>query len=154
MFDADQTDALLLGLRMVAARGDPALHDAALDALSKVEAVLPAERDSDGGGLLAGPADASPHLAVIRTALRVERKLALAYRDKAGRTSERVVWPVALGFFEAAEVLAAWCELRGDFRHFRLDRMASARPLEARTGRRRRVLLSEWRLAQAFSDDC
>lgn len=151
-FDEEQTDALLLGLRLVAARGDPALHDAARDATAKLEAVLPPERDADGGGLRAGPVAASAHLPAIRAALRAEHKLALDYRDKAGRSSRRVVWPVALGFFEAAEVLAAWCELRRDFRHFRLDRIAGLTQTGERIGQRRRVLLAEWRLAQALDD--
>jgi len=56
-----------------------------------------------------------------------------------------VVWPVALGFFEAAEVLAAWCETRQDFRHFRLDRIAAAEPSGQRYPKRRRILLAEWR---------
>ena len=42
-----------------------------------------------------------------------------------GRRSTRIVWPVAVGFFDHARMLAAWCETREAFRHFRLDRMAA-----------------------------
>ena len=93
------------------------------------------------------------HLATIRRAMRAEEKLALAYRDKGGSASRRVVWPVAVGFFGAAEVLAAWCELRQDFRHFRLDRIETLTPTSARMPRRRRILLAEWRLTQALDDE-
>jgi predicted DNA-binding transcriptional regulator YafY len=156
MFDEDEADALLLGLRMVKARGDAALAQAAADALAKVEAVLPPEREPAAeNGLFAGAIGGGDvaHLAAIRRAMRAEHKLVLGYRDKAGSASRRVVWPVAVGFFGAAEVLAAWCELRGDFRHFRLDRIETLTPDTARMPRRRRILLAEWRLAQALDDE-
>ena len=100
-------------------------------------------------GLLAGPsADASPHLAAIREAIRVEEKLHLRYTDKRDAATGRTVWPIALGFFDTAEVLAAWCEMRCGFRHFRLDRIASATPAGQRHPKRRRLLLAEWRLLE------
>jgi predicted DNA-binding transcriptional regulator YafY len=153
MFSEDEVDALILGLRLVAERGDAALEQAAEDALAKIVAMLPGAMEDAAAtsGLVAGPAAReTPHLAVIRRALRAEEKLHLHYSDKQGRPSERVIWPVALGFFEAAEVLAAWCETRRDFRHFRLDRIAAAAPTNARYPKRRRLLLAEWRMQQAI----
>ena len=145
MFSGAEADAVLLGLKLVAARTDPALATAAEQAAAKIAAVLPKEHDSDSG-LLAGPARAETKdmLATLRGALSAERKLRIAYADKRGAPSERIVWPVAIGFFESAEMLAAWCELRGDWRHFRLDRIASATATDDRLPRRRRVLLAEW----------
>lgn len=154
-FTEDELDALILGLRLVGQRGDEALGAAAEEALAKIVAVLPQE---DAGaaaasGLLAAPSgDGPPHLAVVRQAIRDERKLRLSYVDKRGRASDRTVWPVAVGFFEAAEVLAAWCETRSDFRHFRLDRIQAAAPTEARIPRHRRVLLADWRAQQQLDD--
>lgn len=154
MLEEDEVDALILGLRMVAGRGDAGLERASEDALTKILAVLPPEReDADlSSGLLAGPnrAGHTRHLDPIRRAMRHERKLWLRYADKAGTATERRVWPVALGFFAEAEVLAAWCELRGAFRHFRLDRVAEASALDERLPRRRRLLLAEWRLAEGI----
>ena len=149
MFSAAEADAVLLGLKLVAARTDPALADAAEHAAAKIAAVLPKARDSDSG-LLAGPARAGAKdmLGTIRGALAAERKLRLTYADKRGAPSERTVWPVAIGFFESAEMLAAWCELRGDWRHFRLDRIASASATNDALPRRRLVLLAEWRRSQ------
>jgi predicted DNA-binding transcriptional regulator YafY len=63
-------------------------------------------------------------------------------------SSRRIVWPVALGFFERVRMLAAWCELRGGFRHFRLDRIAALDVTAERYPRPRRVLLQEWRAAE------
>lgn len=154
MLGEDEVDAVILGLRMVAVRGDAGLERAAEDALTKILAVLPPEReDADlSSGLLAGPNRASHtrHLEPIRRALQDERKLWLRYADKAGTATARRVWPVALGFFAEVEVLAAWCELRCGFRHFRLDRIAEAGTLDERIPKRRRLLLAEWRLAEGI----
>jgi len=154
MFAEDEVDALILGLRLVAERGDPTLERAAADALAKIVAVLPAELEDAAAtsGLLAGPsAPRSPHLAALREAMRREQVIRLHYTDKHGAVTERRVWPVAVGFFEGAEVLAAWCEARQDFRHFRLDRITTAEQAEGRYGRRRRVLLADWRLQEGLA---
>lgn len=147
MFGADEVDALILGLRLVEERGDPDLAEGASLALAKIVAVLPPELDdaAETSGMLAGPHSTSPHLAPIRHAIRAEEKLALHYTDRKQVTTERIVWPVAVGFFETAEVLAAWCERRRDFRHFRLDRIVAASATGERYKRRRRVLLADWR---------
>jgi predicted DNA-binding transcriptional regulator YafY len=154
MFTNAEADAVLLGLRLVAARGDPDLAEAAEAASAKVEAVLPPSLEGAAeNGLLAGAVRRErPTLATLRAALAGERKLRLSYADKHGQPSERTVWPVAIGFFEAAEVLAAWCELRQDFRHFRLDRIADATALPDRISRHRRVLLAEWRAQENLND--
>lgn len=152
MFEDDEVDAIILGLRLVAARGDEELEVAADNALAKIATMLPpaAEDAIAASGLLAGSAGsaAERHLAAIRHSLRAEHKLRLSYIDKKGAASERVIWPVAIGFFEGAEVLAAWCEARADFRHFRLDRIAALTPTGERYPRRRRILLAEWRVEE------
>ncbi len=152
MFSNDEIDALILGLRMVAERGDPDLEQAAANALAKIAAVLPAEMEDAmaTNGLLAGPrSPPAPHLKLIREALRTEHKLRLSYTDKKEAATDRTVWPVALGFFGAAEVLAAWCETRQAFRHFRLDRIEAA-TLSQRYPTRRRILLADWRRSDEF----
>ena len=154
MFDPDEVDALILGLRLVARRGDAALERAAVDALAKITAVLPAEMEevAETSGLLAGPSGVgSPmFMTEIRQAIRAECKLRLRYTDKAGLDSDRIIWPVALGFFESAEVLVAWCEAREAFRHFRLDRIATAEETRQRYPTRRRILLAEWRVLEGI----
>ena len=154
MFGVTEVDALILGLRLVGQRGDPDLARAAEDALAKIVAVLPREMEDlvETSGLLAGPAnrEAKVFLSDLREAIRSESKVRLCYTDRRGVVSERVVWPVALGFFEAAAVLAAWCEARGAFRHFRLDRIGAAEALGQRYPTRRRVLLAERRLQEGI----
>ena len=62
---------------------------------------------------------------LVRRALRESHKLRLAYRDANGQATERVVRPLALAFYGPVWTLAAWCELREDFRNFRVDRIAA-----------------------------
>ena len=156
MFTLDEVEALALGARWVEGRADEGLARAARDALSKIGAVLPPERAAalDWPTLLAargrtGEAEAAA-LPVVRKALSGERKLAFAYSDKQGRGSNRVVWPVAVGFFDEVRMLAAWCETRQAFRHFRLDRMESVTVLDERPPKARRALLKEWRRAEGL----
>ncbi|UKJ74296.1 YafY family transcriptional regulator [Azospirillum brasilense] len=156
MFAEEEIEALALGIRWVADRADGALGAAAQNALAKIAAVLPPDlRDRmDASALLVGPGEPivgdGVDLAVVRRAIRGERKLSIAYRDRDGAASERVVWPFALGFFDRLRVMVAWCELRGAIRHFRADRIVTVTALEARYPRRRQALLKEWREAEGI----
>ncbi len=58
--------------------------------------------------------------------------------------SERIIWPIALGFFEEVHVIVAWCELREDFRHFRTDRITELTPLNNHYPKHRQALLKKW----------
>ena len=69
--------------------------------------------------------------------IREGKKLRVRYRDQQGQESERTVWPVMIGYAETVRLLAAWCELRQGFRHFRTDRIIAANFLDERHGRRR-----------------
>lgn len=150
MFAEDEIEALVLGSRWVMRNGDDSLAKAAGNALAKISAILPAHlRDeAESSGLVPGPSpfpEATIDLAVLREALRQERKVAFSYCDATENLSERLVWPIALTFYNRARVLAAWCELRQDFRHFRIDRMSTLEIRPERTPRRRRALMKEWR---------
>jgi predicted DNA-binding transcriptional regulator YafY len=156
MFTLDEVEALALGARWVEGRNDEGLARAARDALAKIAAVLPPDRADalDWPTLLAGEGRAGEAeraaLPVVRQALRDERKLGFAYADREGRRTDRIVWPVAVGFFERVMMLAAWCETREAFRHFRLDRMGRVEVLPHRPPKARRSLLKEWRRAEGL----
>jgi predicted DNA-binding transcriptional regulator YafY len=162
MLSDEEIEALVLGARFVAQRTDEPLARASANAIAKIAAVLPDDlRDSiEGNGLLAGPPGgrrarlerAPIDLAPIRQALRTERKLVLDYAGAEGGRTKRTVWPVALGFFERVRVLAAWCELRQDFRHFRTDRIVTLRLTDKRYPRRRRALMQEWRAVEGIPE--
>lgn len=156
MFSLEEVEALALGARWVEGRADAGLTKAARGALAKIAAVLPPERAEalDWPTMLARAGATSEResvsLPVVRAALGEGRKLKLAYIDKDGRSSARVVWPVALGFFDHVRMLAAWCETREAFRHFRLDRMAAVEVLDERPPKPRRALLIDWRRAEGL----
>lgn len=151
MFSEDELEALVLGSRWVSKRAGGPLGKAAENALAKIASVLPKDlrEQLDATNLLVGPGDpvvdGEIHLSAIRLAIRKERKVDISYSDEAGRTSERTIWPFALGFFDRVRVVVAWCELRDDFRHFRADRIAGLRETDQRYPRRKAVLLKEWR---------
>jgi predicted DNA-binding transcriptional regulator YafY len=149
MFDRDEADAITLGLRYVMRRGDAALGDGARNAMAKIMDVMPAESARRAGfnGLVVGPVDEPRNdmIALFRNAIRSERKVTFYYNDLVGRSSSRITWPVALGFFDSVEMLAGWCEQRRDFRHFRLDRMRDLQVIEQRIPVAHRTLLADYR---------
>lgn len=157
MFSAEEMEAVMLGMKWVTNRGDEALRAAAGRALARIRAVLPPDLDPDpqASPLLVGPSAPLPahrvDLALLRTAIRRERKLSIAYCDAAGVPTDRVIWPFALAYFDHARVVLGWCELRGDFRTFRTDRLADAQMSDARYPRRRQVLLREWRAREGIT---
>ncbi|MBX3585221.1 MAG: YafY family transcriptional regulator [Ramlibacter sp.] len=156
MFSTEEIEALVLGSRWVAGRTDAALAQAARNAMAKIAAVLPPDlrHELDSAALLVGPPDPQAagdrELAAIRGAIRAEQRLCIGYRDAAGRTTSRVIWPFALGFFDRVRMVVAWCEQREAFRHFRTDRIATLQVLEGRYPRRRQALLKAWRLAEGI----
>ena len=151
MFSEEEIEALVLGSRWVANRGDARLGTAAKSALTKIAAVLPDDLRNalDATGLLVGPSDTpavgNTALPQIRQAIRTERKVEIRYCDLKGAESTRTIWPFALGYFDHVRVLVAWCELRNSFRHFRTDRISASTLAEQRYPRRRQSLLKEWR---------
>jgi len=158
MFSADELEALVLGARWVRRQGDSALARAAENALAKIATATPRDlRDTMADTSLWVPPEGSgasdAHLQPAREAIRQQHKLQIGYRDGAGATSERVVWPFALAFFEGKRVLAAWCELRAAFRHFRVDRIDAATGSGERYPAHRRDLLVRWRRELGIADD-
>jgi predicted DNA-binding transcriptional regulator YafY len=118
-------------MRMVQAWGGPQLAASAVAALAKITLALPKEKREfvEATALFAPAFHMDPlhgeRLEVIRQAIRSRNKLQVEYADVDDRHSQRMVWPLALYFFGGHWLLAAWCELRGDFRSFRLDRVKS-----------------------------
>jgi len=138
MFDHREITALVLGSRMVAAWGDAELASAANDALRKIEAVLtPALRDRIDAVPLHVPTHglksqgiAREILEQLRGAIEGSNIVQVAYGDEKDRVTERRLRPMALLFWGNVWTLVAWCELRNDFRSFRIDRFKSLHRLE------------------------
>nr|WP_315256139.1 YafY family protein [uncultured Duganella sp.] len=160
MFGADELEALVLGARWVRRQGDEALAAAASNALAKIAAATPKDlRDDMAETSLWVPIgqkqqDATDvHVRPVREAIRYQHRLRMSYRDEHGTPSERVVWPFALAFLEGCRLLAAWCELRMAFRHFRIDRIVAVESLGQRYPQRRGELLKTWRQELGLRED-
>jgi predicted DNA-binding transcriptional regulator YafY len=131
MFDRDELEALIVGARMVQAWGGATLSDAVTQALTKIEAVLPPDRKRDiaRSRLFALqfhiPANLAATVDRMREAINGRHVLRFDYVRQDGESSTRDVRPLALYFWGPVWTLAAWCELRNDFRNFRVDRISN-----------------------------
>ena len=158
MFKEEELEALVLGSRWVARRADSQLQKAAINALVKIAAVLPSDLrfQLEVSGLLIGPGEVTAasdeDLANIRQAIRKEHKLDITYTDYHGKESQRIIWPLGLGYFDKTRIIIAWCEQRSDFRHFRTDRIKQLKMIETRYPKRRQALLKQWRASQNIPD--
>lgn len=146
-FDEEETEALRVGLSMLARTGDTALQQAAERIRLKINAL-----NQPAGWLQVAAQGAPPDscdlgcvsIAMLRDAIRTETKLRLTYRDSEQVETDRTVRPVAIIYHLECVMLAAWCELRGGFRHFRSDRMWECNVLSERFTGDGEALRSLW----------
>lgn len=155
-FSVEEIEAIVVGLSLVARTGDAGLMHAAETAAGKIAIVTPGpDGQLEAAGLHVSDWGVEPPEAVdpsvLRWAIRELRKLRLQYCDQEGDTTTRTVLPVALVYYVEVAVLAAWCELRQDFRHFRVDRMMSCTVLDDRFADRAAQLRAEWDKTQERS---
>ncbi len=152
MLTSDELDAAVLGAHWVASRGESDLAKAALNFLAKIEVVVP---ERLRGHVLEPATSIAPvvpafeavNSSLLRNAIRTHRKITLVYEGGSGTRTERVIWPILLGYRDAGRILAAWCELRSGFRYFQTDRMISADVLEQRIPEHSLTLCARWRTA-------
>jgi predicted DNA-binding transcriptional regulator YafY len=136
MLTPDELEAAVLGATWVAQRGDDALARGARDLIAKITAAVP-ERlrpvivDAGLSAFTFATVEADGFdVGAVRLAIRTHRKLLIDYRDAESVPSHRCIWPVALGYTEQYRMIAAWCELRDGFRHFRTDRVQQCAVLD------------------------
>ena len=136
MFTAPEAQALVAAVRMAQPRMDAAWAAEAERALSKILSVLPAASRAAAESLAVFAPDAGidastgQSLQALREAVLGKRKVRLRYADEQGRESQRTVRPLGCFFWGRTWTLAAWCELRTDFRSFRIDRVHGLEVLE------------------------
>ncbi|MGZ2258277.1 helix-turn-helix transcriptional regulator [Roseobacter sp. A03A-229] len=130
-----ELEALNLGMAIVAEAADPDLKAAALSLADKVDAVLPTQTiaDADQWKFAVYPfADAArgfAHMPTLRAAIRAKQKLRLTYTSKDARVTTRVIRPLHMEYWGRIWTLTSWCELREDFRVFRVDLIQTAEAL-------------------------
>lgn len=150
MFTADEIEAIAVGARMLARTGDEGLRHAAGSVLSKVTAVLPDRLRAQLAdppvfvSASGAPVPEAVDLSEVRQAIRDERKLRIAYTDGIGAHTQRVIWPIAMAYYVEATLIAGWCELRCDYRHFRADRITSLTVLDEPYPSDNGRLVAEW----------
>lgn len=136
MFSVEETEAIVLGLALLERTVDTGLKQAARRVNAKIAAAVPVplRQVLQGNALQAwgsvAPAPEGIDLAMVRAAIRDERKLLIDYRDELANATERTVRPLALVYYSATAVIVAWCELRKAIRNFRADRVEDCQPLE------------------------
>ena len=130
MFTREEIVALVAGARLIRAWGGTSMAAAAEEALVKINAVLPeAERNRAQGVQvhafqMAELDDATrARLDRLEDAIENRTRFRVAYTSETGNASHRTIRPLGLFFWGKVWTLVAWCELRNDFRMFRVDRI-------------------------------
>jgi predicted DNA-binding transcriptional regulator YafY len=130
-----ELEALHLGMAIVGAAADEELQKAALSLSAKIDAVLPEDRRTAPASFgfavypFADAANGFRHMPALRAAIRARQKLELSYRNAASELTNRVVRPLQLEYWGRVWTVTVWCELRSDFRVFRVDKIESIKVL-------------------------
>jgi len=130
-FDADELEAIGLGISMVRQWTDDKFAGKADSASAKIQAVLPAKLQGELQQITTYAIPTRPPMpwtvsfSEIRECIRTRRKIHIVYTDESNHVSNRILRPLALFFFSPVWLLACWCEKREGFRNFRLDRIQS-----------------------------
>ena len=135
-----ELEAFHLGMDIVAKAADKELADAAKSLTAKIDVVLPEDRaaPASGWGFAVYPfkdaAKGFKYMPTLRAAIRMQHKVQIGYKNEAGEISERVLRPLQLEYWGRVWTLTSWCELRDDFRVFRVDRMQEVAVLPSQFG--------------------
>ncbi len=131
MLTESEVEAALLGAQWVANQGDNDLATGARDLIAKIGEVIPKEMQA----IVLEPVTMTPKIAPLesdnidmqqlRNAIRQRNKIDITYKDVDQNVSERLIWPIAVAYFQTVRLIIAWCEKREDFRNFRTDRIAN-----------------------------
>ncbi|WP_096086017.1 helix-turn-helix transcriptional regulator [Agaribacterium haliotis] len=155
MLTPDELDAVLLGINWVSQRGDESLNKASKSLLNKIRDVVPEHLQS----VILNEASLAPSyrqvfndsldMSRLREAIRRAQKIKIRYCNAQGESSERIIWPFMLAYFDVSRLICAWCEYRQNFRHFRSDRIAEISYLDQYFEPSSEELKKRWRKQQA-----
>lgn len=138
MFDADELEAIALGIGMVGNLTDEQFAKKAQSAYKKIQATLsaPLIQELQQISTFSAPSHYKlpweVNFTQVRECIRRKHKVQFCYLDLKQQTTERTIWPLALVSFSPVWLLAGWCELRRSFRNFRLDRISDFKCLDDR----------------------
>lgn len=129
MFSGPELECIVIAARILESWADAQTRQQIHSALEKIEQALPRHLQEKTARVRVFAPDfmTSPEvwqaLPLLRTAINERRKVYFHYRDEQGKASDRTIRPLAVYFWGKVWTCVGWCELRVDFRHFRLDRM-------------------------------
>ncbi len=138
MFAVEELDALMLGAQMVQSFGDKELARAANQAIDKITSVLPESLQKEISETflfsMTSKAEVKIHIDFtgLRRAIRAKNIVEFNYTREDGEESHRRIRPLCLAFFSPVWLISGWCEMRQDFRNFRLDRIQELKITEER----------------------
>ncbi|KEQ05221.1 helix-turn-helix transcriptional regulator [Pseudorhizobium pelagicum] len=136
MLTVEETEAIVLALALLERTGDRELRQAAKQVNRKIAAAVPPPLSATFSANAlhawgsAAPVPEAVDFAMVRRAIRDEQTLSLDYRDELGRSTERVIRPIALIYYSQTANIVGWCELRQAFRNFRADRVEDCAPAD------------------------
>ena len=132
MFTRDEIVALVAGARLIRAWGGTNMAEAAEEALVKINSVLPDDARNRAEAVQVhafqfnGLDDETRNrLDRLERATDARTRLVIEYQDDGGTATTRTIRPLGLWFWGKVWTLVAWCEMRDDFRMFRVDRILS-----------------------------
>ena len=158
MFTKPEITALVAGARLIRAFGGAEMAGAAEEALIKIGAVLPEDARDRAARVqvhaIGWRMSDDLRVQIDRLERAAERglRLSFAYTDQNGAATQRVVRPLGLWFWGASWTLVGWCELRDDFRIFRLDRMDTVEERASFKPERGKRLQDFYRMMEARGD--
>ena len=150
MFTSEEADAIAIGVRLLRRLRDPKLQQAAESVLAKLAVVVPEplQLHLASAPIYVSDGDAPPATGVdpaeLRSAIHDARKVVITYIDETGHRTRRTVRPSAMAYYVDVTLLGGWCELRNDFRNFRVDRISNAQLLDERFLAESGKLMAEW----------
>lgn len=147
MFTTDEVEAIVVGLSLLGRTGDADLERCASRAVAKIAEVLPQESRSTAELRVSRWTtipDSTVSAKMLRQFIRQSNELRITYRDLNDNGTARDVKPIALIYYIDSVLLAAWCGLRQDFRHFRIDRIEHCAPTGREFADESKVLVRQW----------
>jgi predicted DNA-binding transcriptional regulator YafY len=135
MFEEDELEALMLGVKMVQGWSDEQLGSAALRAFDKIKAILPEQlhhKHHQHSNWLVVPQFQPPKNnetgELLKQAIKTKQQTTMTYISLENKTTEREVWPLGMVYWGKVWTLVAWCLKRQDYRAFRVDRINQLKP--------------------------
>lgn len=150
MFSVEEIEALLFGAKLVAAITDKDFARSSQSAIAKIKDVVPHNviSKSNTSRQILGcslKANSNDHLmATFRNAIKQNKKVSICYSDQQKNYTSRIIWPIAIGYFERKQLIAAWCEKRSLFRCFRTDRVLNWKVAAERYPVSDKLLFRQW----------